>query len=148
MERQMGYWLVIAIGITGGLAVGLQAQIAGSMGQRVGGIASSFIIHFSGMVFSAVYLWMRGGERIGQWYTLPWYMLGAGIFGLILYLSINVTMPRLGSTAMITLILTGQLLMGLLIDQYGLLGASVRQIDVSRGIGLLSLVIGAYLIAR
>jgi len=144
----MGYWLVILIGIFGGLAVGMQAQIAGAMGQRVGGIASSFIIHLSGMIFSVVFLFLRGGEKIHEWQSLPWYMLGAGIFGLVLYLSINVTLPRLGSTMMITLILSGQLLAGLIMDQFGLLGVVARQIDITRGIGVIALLTGAYLISK
>ena len=38
----MGYWLVILIGVVGGVAVGLQGPIAGAMGQRIGGTASSY----------------------------------------------------------------------------------------------------------
>jgi bacterial/archaeal transporter family-2 protein len=144
----MSNWLVILIGVFGGLAVGLQAQIAGAMGQRIGGIASSFIIHLSGMIFSGIVLFFYGGEKINQWYNLPWYMLCAGIFGLILYMSINITLPRLGSTTMITLIISGQLIAGLVMDHYGLLGISVRQIDSTRIIGVLLLLLGGYLISK
>jgi transporter family-2 protein len=144
----MGYWLVIIIGLIGGVAVGIQSPIAGAMGQRVGGTASSFIIHLSGMILSGILLFVRGGERIQDWRTLPWYMLGAGIFGLILYQTINVTLPRLGSTMMITLIIIGQLLAGIIIDHFGLLGVATRHIDVSRVIGIIALLVGGYLIAR
>jgi bacterial/archaeal transporter family-2 protein len=144
----MGNWLVILVGVFGGLAVGLQAQIAGAMGQRIGGIASSFIIHLSGMIFSGIVLFFYGGEKINQWHNLPWYMLCAGIFGLILYMSINITLPRLGSTTMIALIISGQLIAGLVMDHYGLLGISVRQIDSTRIIGVLLLLFGGYLISR
>jgi transporter family-2 protein len=144
----MGYWLVILIGLIGGVAVGIQSPIAGAMGQKVGGTASSFIIHLSGMVFSGILLFMSGGEKIREWRTLPWYMLGAGIFGLILYQTISVTLPRLGSTMMITLIIIGQLLVGVIIDHFGLLGVATRHMDVSRAIGIIVLFIGGYLIAR
>ena len=109
----MTYWMMILICIISGIGVGLQAQIAGGMGQRIGGAASSLIIHLGGAIFSALYLFTKGGENIKEWHQLPIYMLGAGIFGLILYLSINIAMPRLGGTMMITLILTGQLIAGL-----------------------------------
>jgi transporter family-2 protein len=75
-------------------------------------------------------------------------MLGAGIFGLILYQTINITLPRLGSTMMIALIITGQLLTGIIIDHFGLLGVVTRHIDISRGLGIIALLIGGYLIAR
>ena len=144
----MQIWLVILIGLIGGVGVGLQVPIAGAMGQRVGGIASSFIIHVSGAIFSGLFLLLRGGEKIRDWTTLPWYMLIAGIFGLILYLTINVTLPRLGSTMMVSLIIVGQLMAGVVIDHFGLLGVATRPIDLPRAIGLVVLVLGAYLIAK
>ncbi len=144
----MAYWLVILIGLVGGVSVGMQTPIGGAMGQRVGGIASSFIIHFSGMVLSGVYLFMRGGEKIRDWHTLPWYMLGAGIFGVILYQTINVTLPRLGGTMTTALIIVGQLLMGVAVDHFGLFGVAVRPIDLPRAIGVIILFVGSYLIVK
>jgi bacterial/archaeal transporter family-2 protein len=140
--------LIILIGLLGGVAVGVQSPIAGAMGQKVGGTASSFIIHVSGAICSGVLLLLNGGEKIRAWYTLPFYMLGAGIFGLILYLTLNVTLPRLGATMMVALIIVGQLITGVVIDQFGWLGVQVHPIDLSRALGILVLIGGAYLIAR
>ena len=56
-------WVII-VGLIGGAAVGIQSPIAGAMGQKVGGTASSFIIHLSGMILSGVLLFLRGGEKI------------------------------------------------------------------------------------
>jgi bacterial/archaeal transporter family-2 protein len=144
----MGTWLVILIGLLGGAAVGIQSLIAGAMGQRVGGTASSLIIHISGAIFSGLLLFARGGEKIRDWRSLPWYMLCSGIFGLILYQTINITMPRLGSTMMIALIIIGQLAVGVLIDHFGLFGVATRPIDAARIFGAAALVIGAFLIAK
>jgi transporter family-2 protein len=144
----MGYWLVILIGLVGGLAVGIQSILAGAMGQKIGGTATSFIIHLGGMVFSGILLVLRGGEKIRDWRSLPWYMLGAGIFGLILYLTISVTLPRVGGTMMMTLIIIGQLSMGIVIDHFGLFGVATHPIDLSRILGVVVLLAGGYLIAR
>lgn len=144
----MGYWLVILIGLVGGLAVGIQSILAGAMGQKIGGTATSFIIHLGGMVFSGILLVLRGGEKIRDWRSLPWYMLGAGIFGLILYLTISVTLPRVGGTMMMTLIIIGQLSMGIVIDHFGLFGVATHPIDLSRILGVVALLAGGYLIAR
>jgi len=147
-EKAMGYGLVLLIGLVGGIAVGLQSPIAGAMGQRVGGTASSFIIHMSGMIFSGVYLFLSGGERIREWRALPWYMLGAGIFGFILYQTINVTLPRLGGTMTMALIIAGQLLVGVIVDHFGLFGVVARPVDLPRLIGILVLFTGSYLIVK
>jgi transporter family-2 protein len=140
--------IIVVIGLIGGIAVGIQSPIAGMMGQRVGGTASSFIIHFSGMLLSGLLLFIRGGEKIRDWRTLPWYMLGAGILGVILIQTINITLPRLGGTMMITLIIIGQLLTGVVIDHFGFLGVAVRPVDVTRIIGVIVLLVGGYLISK
>lgn len=140
--------LVIVVGLVGGVAVGLQSPIAGAMSQRIGGTASSVVIHASGLVFSLALLALRGGEQIRDWTKLPWYMLGAGIFGLVLYLTISVTLPRLGATSMIVLIITGQLLTGVVLDQFGLLGVAPRQIDPARAAGIAVLLLGSYLVIQ
>ncbi len=139
---------VVFVGLIGGVAVGIQSPIAGAMGQRVGGTASSFIVHMSGMLLSGLLLFLRGGENIRNWRQLPWYMLGAGIFGLILYQSINVTLPRLGGTMMITLIIIGQLLTGVLIDHFGWFGVPVHSVNLARLLGVAMLLAGGFLIAR
>jgi transporter family-2 protein len=139
---------LILIGVLGGVAVGLQTPFAGAISQRVGGAASSLIIHASGAVISALVLLVRGGEQIGNWRSLPWYMWLAGGLGVVLYLTLSVTFPRLGATATIVLVILGQLLAGLVIDHFGFLGVTVRSIDGGRVLGAAALLVGAYLILR
>jgi transporter family-2 protein len=140
--------LTILAGLLGGAAVGIQSPIAGAMGQRVGGTSSSVIVHASGLLFSIVLLLLRGGERMRDWRTLPFYMLGAGIFGLILYQTINITFPRLGGTIMVALIIIGQLTAGMVIDHFGWLGVARHPIDLSRVVGMLMLFAGGFLISK
>ncbi len=139
---------LILIGVLGGVAVGLQTPFAGAMSQRVGGAASSFIIHVTGAAISLVILFARGGEQLSQWRTVPWYMWLAGGLGVILLLTLSVTFPRLGATATMVLVITGQLLVGIVIDHFGFLGVNVRAIDGGRVLGAAALLVGAYFILR
>lgn len=141
-------FFIVLIGLIGGAAVGLQSPLAGAISQRLGGTAGSFFVHLSGTIFSAALLLLRGGENLRDWRTLPWYLFMVGLFGLILYQTIAVTLPRLGSMTMITLIIIGQLLVGMLIDHFGWLGVTVHPISLSRVLGVLVLMLGGYLIAR
>jgi transporter family-2 protein len=132
----------------GGIAVGTQAPIAGAMGQRVGGASSSLIVHLGGAVASLLLLVVRRGELIHEWRNLPWYMLGCGAFGLVLYLSLTHTIPRIGATAAIALLIVGQLLAGLVIDHFGAFGIAERGIDLNRIMAIILLLAGAYLVIR
>lgn len=136
------------IGIAGGLAVGMQSGLAGAMSQRVGGSASSFVIHVSGALLSGALLLLRGGEQIGNWRSLSWLMLGSGGFGVILYLTLSHTLPRLGATAAIALIILGQLTMGMVIDHFGLFGVTVHPVDAGRVLAIVLLLGGGYLMLR
>jgi transporter family-2 protein len=140
--------LTILIGLLGGIAVGIQGPIAGAMSQRVGGAASSLVVHVSGALLSGLLLLARGGEGIQNWRSLPWYMLGSGAFGVVLYLTLTHTLPRLGATTAVTLIIVGQLLMGTLIDQFGWFGVAVRPIDGWRIVAAVLLLAGGYLMVR
>ena len=140
--------LVIAIGLMGGIAVGTQAPIAGAMGQRIGGASSSLIVHLGGVVASLALVIARKGELIHEWRNLPWYMLGCGAFGLVLYLSLTHTIPRVGATTAITLVIVGQLFAGLIIDHFGAFGIASRAIDPNRIVAVVLLLAGAYLMVR
>ncbi|MGE5138640.1 MAG: DMT family transporter [Rudaea sp.] len=140
--------LTVVVGILGGLAVGMQGPIAGAISQRVGGTTSSLIVHVSGAVLSGLLLLARGGEQIGNWRSLSWYMWGAGFFGVVLYLTLSYTLPRLGATSALALIIIGQLAMGMFIDQFGLFDVAVRPVDAGRIVAALFLLVGGYLMLR
>jgi len=140
--------ITLVIGLIGGIAVGTQAPIAGAMGARVGGAASSFLVHLGGTVASAALLVARGGEQIAEWRRLPWYMLGSGVFGLVLYLSLSHTVQRIGAASAVTLVIVGQLFAGLAIDYLGAFGLPAQSIEPSRLVAVVLLLTGAYLMVR
>ena len=140
--------LTILIGILGGIAVGMQGPIVSQMSQRIGTMAGAFVVHISGAILSGALLLALGGENIRNWRSLSWYMFISGSFGVILYLTLNQTMPRLGATTALALIIIGQLVMGILIDQFGLFGVAVRPVDLVRLVGAGLLIAGGYLIVR
>ena len=140
--------MIGAIGLIGGIAVGTQAPIAAAMSQRVGGASSSLVVHLGGLVASLVLLIARRGEQIHEWRNLPWYMLGCGALGLVLYLSLSHTVPRIGATSAIALLIVGQLLTGMVIDHFGAFDIPTRAVDLNRTLAFALLVAGAYLMIR
>lgn len=140
--------ITVAIGLAGGVAVGTQTPIAGAMSQRVGGAASSVIVHLGGLIASLILLFSRRGEDIAQWRELPWYMLCCGAFGLVLFLSVSYTIPKIGAVSAIALIIVGQLVAGIVIDYLGAFGTIPRDLELTRMIGVGLLMFGAYLVIR
>ena len=117
-------FLIILIGLIGGVAVGLQSPLASMISQQLGVFESVFIVHLGGALIALIPLLYLGGGKLSQWRSVPWYALGAGIFGLVVIASISYMIPRIGIAAAITTIVAGQLLVGTILDHFGLLGAA------------------------
>lgn len=141
-------FVIILVGIAGGIAVGLQSPLASLLSQRLGMLESIFIVHIGGAIFSLLPLLFLGGGRLGQWRSVPWYALGAGIFGLVVIAAVSFTIPRVGVAAAITTVVAGQILMSAVLDQFGWLGATVRPLDAPRILGLAVVMLGVWLTVR
>lgn len=144
----MAALLTILIGILGGVAVGLQSPIANSVGQRLGGASGSLIVHVSGAILSLILVLVRGGENIREWRSIPVWMFGVGSLGVLLYLTIIHTIPRVGIAPALTLIIVGQLLTGMLIDHFGWFDVELHAIDGTRLLAAGLLLAGGYLMVR
>ena len=140
--------LIILIGLAGGVAVGIQSPLASMISQRLGLFESVFIVHLGGALVALIPLLIYGGGKLGQWRILPWYALGAGIFGLIVIGAISYMIPRVGVAAAITTIVAGQLMVGTILDHFGLLGAVEKSLDATRVIGLAVVLVGVWLTVK
>jgi bacterial/archaeal transporter family-2 protein len=139
--------LIILVGLAGGIAVGLQSPMASMITQRLGIFESVFIVHLGGALVALIPMLIYG-SKLEQWRSVPWYTLGAGIFGLIVIAAISYMIPRVGVAASIITVVAGQLLVGTILDQYGLLGAAIKPLDVTRVIGLGVVLVGVWLTVK
>jgi transporter family-2 protein len=140
--------LAVIVGLLSGVAVALQGPLASLMSQYVGTMGSVFIIHLGGALMAGAVLLVIGGGNLGAWRGVPWYALGAGVLGLVVLSGVSYTIPRIGAAATVTLIVLAQLILSALLDHFGLLGTSVRHVDLSRTIGITVLLLGTWLIVR
>ena len=148
MNNFSGTITVIIVGLIGGMAVGLQGPMSGAMSQRLGPLGSSLVIHLGGAIVSALLLLFAGGVSVEKMRGLPLPYFFAGCFGVILYLTLAYTLPRVGVTMTTALLILAQMSIGLLIDQFGWLGVPQHSISLVRIFGVAALLLGAYLVAR
>src|SRR5678815_1442160 len=111
--------LFILIGLAGGVAVGLQSPMASMITQRLGVFESVFIVHLGGALIALIPILIYSGGKMSQWRSVPWYALGAGIFGLIVIGAISYMIPRIGIAGALTTLVAGQFLVGSVLDQFG-----------------------------
>jgi len=140
--------LILLIGLAGGIAVGLQSPLASMMSQRLGTLESIFIVHAGGALIALIPLLVYGGGKLGQWRSVPWYALLAGVFGLVVIGAISYMIPRIGVAGSIITVVAGQLLVGTILDQFGWLGAMQRPLDATRLLGLVIVMLGVWLTVK
>ena len=139
---------LIILAAIGGVAVTIQGQFMGLLDKNIGTLESMFITYSSGGILAAVAMIASRGGNLKAVQTVPWYALGAGLVGLIIVGTISYTVPRLGLSKAFTIIVASQFLVASILDHYGLLGAAVRPMDLSRLVGMVLLVVGVWLIVK
>ena len=142
------YTTLITIAVFGGIAVALQGQLMGLMDQRIGTKACVFITYASGGLVVTLAALLSGGWSLKGWQEIPWYAFSTGLLGLFIVGTISYTVPRLGLTAAFTVAVASQFIVAALLDHFGLLGAAIRPLDLSRSLGIGILILGVWLIVR
>ncbi len=140
--------VLITLAIIGGIAVTLQGHFMGIMDQRIGSRESIFITYAGGGVLAAIMMILARGGHLNIWQNAPWYSFTAGVLGLLIVGTIGYTVPRLGLTTALTVIVASQLVVAVMFNHFGILGATVRTIDLPRITGLVFLILGVWLILK
>jgi len=145
----MSYWPhVIAALVGAGLTVqvGMNATVRLAIGSPVLAAIVNFVIGLAALAVVAV----ASGARWtpGSAAAVPaWAWLG-GLLGAAYVAATMVVGPRLGAAALLALTLTGQMVAGLLVDHYGVIGFPQSPLTPARLIGAALLVAGVLLIMR
>jgi transporter family-2 protein len=140
-------FFIILIGLIGGMAIGFQSPMASMIGQRLGVLESVFIVHAGGAIAALIPMLIYG-NKLTEWRSVPWYTLGAGVFGLVVIYAMSYMIPRIGIAGALITLLAGQLLIGSLLDHFGLLGAMQRPFDFTRAFGLSIVMLGVWLTVK
>lgn len=139
------------LGICAGLVVPFQAIINSKLSSEVGHPLIAALISFGGGFLTFLLIMIFGPVKfpsIQQLTSFSPLLLSGGLIGSCFVFAAIVGVPKLGTTAWISLIIAGQLLMSLVLDHYGVLGLPVKPINLYRTFGVLLLFGGTYLIIK
>jgi transporter family-2 protein len=139
---------LILIAAVGGIVITLQAQFMGVMDKNIGTLESMFITYASGGLLIGFAMLVNRGGNLSAWRSVPWYVMSAGVLGLIIVGTIGYSTQRLGLATAFTIIVASQFIAGALLDHFGILGADLRQLDFTRLAGIGVMLLGVWLIIR
>ena len=139
---------VMLLMVCGGMAVALQPSINARLAQKTGVYESSLISFAVGTVALLVITMLAGKGSLRGISGASWWELTGGFLGAFFVTLTIVSVPRIGTAAVMALVITGQLMTGSVLDHFGAFG--LRQIPFSpvRSLGILLLAAGAFLVVR
>jgi transporter family-2 protein len=140
--------ILILLVACGGVLVAIQPSINARLAQRVGNYESSLISFAVGTVALFILVMVVGRGNVRNIADAAWWELTGGLLGAYFVTMTIIAVPRLGTASVMSIVIAGQLITGVLLDQSGLFG--LRQIPLTpvRGAGIILLCLGASLVMR
>ena len=138
-------WMLLA-----GIGIPILAALNSQLGARLGApVAAVFVLFSVGFAAAAVLLLVSGqAPALALLSAQPKYLFLAGLFMAFYAFSITWVAPRFGVGNAVFCILLGQMIAATLIDHFGLFGALVRTVTMTRTLGIVAMVAGLALIQR
>ncbi|MBK5110868.1 MAG: DMT family transporter [Thermoleophilia bacterium] len=134
--------------VLAGILIGAQPPINSALADATGGLAAALVNFLVASIAVLVLVLALGeGSRLGQVRYVPRRYLWGGPIGVITVVTSLLLVGTIGATALAAAIVTGQLLAGIGIDRFGLLGLTKRPLTASRLAGVALLVTGTVLTA-
>ncbi len=136
------YLLAIGIGVIAAFQNGLNSSLSRGIESNLWATIISFFVGFVtlmiGVLFSQQTLSMKKALN------LPPYLFFGGVLGAVLVLGLIFLFPKIGAVNIVIFTVLGQMLCSLVIDHYGLFGATVSLINWQK-VGALMLMLLAIL---
>lgn len=136
-----------AIMLAAGIGIPVLAALNAQLGHRIGSPASAAVVLFAVAFCAAVAVMLAtgGAGALAAVPGQPPRLFLAGLLVAFYVLSVTWVAPLFGLGNAILFVLLGQLGSAAVIDQFGLMGAMVREMTPLRGLGLALMAAGVFL---
>ncbi|WP_409327904.1 DMT family transporter [Staphylococcus pseudoxylosus] len=143
-------WLII--GFIFGFCPPIQTAINSALGQQLHSSIMASLVSFTvgTIVLFILTLIFNKSLKVAtfnnkQGKLKPIYFIG-GILGVIFVTTNIILMPHLGAALTTIIVMLGQMLMGIIIDHFGLLGTNVNKVTTRKVSGIIAIMIGIILL--
>ena len=140
------FFVYLIIALAAGVALATQSAINTQLAKAMSGeaVIATFISFAVGTIVLFFIAWVKT-DLWGNLSTIPsqpWWKLIGGILGAIVVFTTVLLAPKLGITAMLFFIIVGQLITATTIDHLGLIGMPIREVSITKFIGLIIVAFG------
>jgi len=132
-----------------GIGIPLLAALNAALGVRLGTPVAAAVVLFCVALAVSVVTWgVTGAQGMGKVVDAPKHLLLAGVLIAFYVLSITAVAPRFGIGNAVFFVLLGQLISAAAIDHFGLFGAKVSPLTLTRAAGISVMALGVWITQR
>lgn len=127
-----------------GAAISLYIPMISRSSQIMGSPFMGNVPFFAVALITSIVISLGAGQRPADYARMadvPAWMFVAGVVSALMIIGSSYLIPRIGTGAFFVLMVSGQILLGLVINQFGLLGVPVQPANLMK-LGGAALVIG------
>ena len=140
------FFVYLIVALAAGVALATQSAINTQLAKVMSGeaVIATFISFAVGTIVLFFIAWVKT-DLWGNLSTVPsqpWWKLIGGILGAVVVFTTVLLAPKLGITAMLFFIIVGQLITAATIDHFGLIGMPIREVNITKFIGLIIVAFG------
>lgn len=138
--------LMIILSIVGGALLSIQSAINGQLGEKVGVFKSAFLTFSIGALLTMLLIFFFEDKHSVTLMDVPkWQLMGA-LLGVPYIVIMVVAVQRIGTGVATVAVIFGQLLMSMLIDNFGWLSNDEIPFSINRLLAIVCLGIALYFI--
>ncbi|TQS72699.1 DMT family transporter [Rhodobacteraceae bacterium] len=124
--------LLILLALLGGIALSVQSSVNGRLGGAVGVLAAAWLTFVLGALISVLLVLFAQPPQELTLLDAPRWQLTGAFFGVFYIIAMVFSVPQVGIAAATAAVITGQLTMSLLIDNFAWLGNAEIPLDLQR----------------
>jgi transporter family-2 protein len=140
--------LMLLVVVISGAVLCAQSAINGRLGANVGVLESAWLTFTLGALLSFLWAFFVEPSHALTLFNVPRWQVTGAFFGVVYMLVIVFAVPRVGTAVATVAVISGQLLMSLLIDNFGWLGNPVLPLGAARFAAMALLALALFLIYR
>lgn len=122
-KKMNGFFLLLSV--IGGAGLAVQAGINGSLGKKIGALEASFLAYAVGTLALLCFTFFFGkGDLSAVLFVSKWKWF-IGILGALYIFVMVLSVPKIGTASAIIAAIVGQVMIGMIMDHFGLGGQTI-----------------------
>jgi transporter family-2 protein len=140
--------IYLILALTSGFLFGIQASINGALGKRIGIYETALLSSLlTSTVLILITLIFGKGNILGALGVPKWQVIG-GFLGAFILMTMTIAVPHIGVASTVFFVIVGQMIISIIIDNFGFFNVPVIPFNIYRFFGILFMIIAVLLIIK